>query len=237
MIAYKSNTRSFLKIDPRSKLYFLLIGNLALLVSPSLFYEIILVVLVMIYGILSGTARFSLKMTTLYSAFCALFWFSAHCMSGTAQLAVITFTVLARKMFPCFMMGGILIFSTKIDEFMVALNRLHWPQKVIIPLTVLLRYLPMIGEDWRYIDDAMRMRDVSPSLKSFASKPAMTIECIYVPLLMSASKVADELSAAAIVRGIENPAPRSCLIAIKMSAVDVICLIIITAYFTCAFFV
>ena len=40
-------------------------------------------------------------------------------------------------------------------------------------------------EDWRYIKDAMRMRDVSPSLASFLAHPGMTVECIYVPLLMA----------------------------------------------------
>ena len=134
------------------------------------------------------------------------------------------------------MMGGILIFSTKVDEFMVALNKLHLSKKIVIPLTVLLRYIPMIGEDWRYIHDAMCMRDVSPSFKSFFTKPMMTIECIYVPLLLSASKVADELSAAAIVRGIENPAPRTCLTTITITAVDYICGVIITAYFVLSFF-
>ena len=36
-----------------------------------------------------------------------------------------------------------------------------------------------------------------------------TIDCIYVPLLMSASRAADELSMAAVARGIENPVART----------------------------
>ena len=64
---------------------------------------------------------------------------------------------------------------------------------------------PPIQEDWRFIKDAMRMRDVSPSPKGLLTHPAMTVECIYVPLMMAASKAADELSIASITRGIENP--------------------------------
>ena len=48
----------------------------------------------------------------------------------------------------------------------------------------------------------------------------MTIECIYVPLMMAASKAADELSIASITRGIENPNPRTCLVQIKCGATD-----------------
>ena len=64
------------------------------------------------------------------------------------------------------------------------------------------------------------MRDVSPTPAGFLKNPGMTIECIYVPLMMAASKAADELSIASVTRGIENPNPRTCLVQIKCSAAD-----------------
>ena len=91
---------------------------------------------------------------------------------------------------------------------------------VFVGMAVMLRYIPTIQEDWRYIKDAMRMRDVSPSLASFLAHPGMTVECIYVPLLMAASKAADDLSVASVTRGIENPNPRTCLVQIKCGAAD-----------------
>ena len=96
----------------------------------------------------------------------------------------------------------------------------HAPKKLVIPMAVMLRYIPTIQEDWRYIKDAMRMRDVSPSLASFLAHPGMTVECIYVPLLMAASKAADDLSVASVTRGIENPNPRTGLVQIKCGAAD-----------------
>lgn len=66
------------------------------------------------------------------------------------------------------------------------------------------------------------MRDVSPTLKGFITNPGMTIECIYVPLLMAASKAADELTIASIARGIENPKPRTWLVQIRIGIVDII---------------
>ena len=48
----------------------------------------------------------------------------------------------------------------------------------------------------------------------------MTVECLYVPLLMTASNSADELSAAALTRGIENPRPRTCLLQIYLRGRD-----------------
>ena len=84
----------------------------------------------------------------------------------------------------------------------------------------MLRYLPTIREDWHFIKDAMRLRDVSPTLCGFLKAPAMTVNCIYVPLLTAASKAADELSIASVTRGIENPKPRTCLVEIQMRAAD-----------------
>ena len=71
-----------------------------------------------------------------------------------------------------------------------------------------------------FIKDAMRLRDVSPSLKGLISHPGMTIECLYSPLLMAASKAADELAIASVTRGIENPHTRTCLIQIRFRIQD-----------------
>lgn len=83
----------------------------------------------------------------------------------------------------------------------------------------------------RQYKDAMRMRDVSPSLGGFLSHPGMTVECIYVPLMMMASKAADELSIASVTRGIENPNPRTCLVQIKCGIADWMAMLIAVAFF------
>ena len=57
------------------------------------------------------------------------------------------------------------------------------------------------------------------------------MECIYVPLMMAASKAADELSIASITRGIENPKPRTCLVQIRMRLADVLAVLCFGAFF------
>ena len=118
------------------------------------------------------------------------------------------------------MLAGIAVSTTRVNEFLSAMNKTHVPKKVVIPLAVMLRYLPTIREDWHFIKDAMRLRDVSPSLKGLISHPGMTIECLYSPLLMAASKAADELAIASVTRGIENPHARTCLIQIRFRIQD-----------------
>ena len=116
------------------------------------------------------------------------------------------------------------------------MNRMHVSQKIVIPLAVMIRYIPTIREDWRYIKDAMRMRDVSPSVKGFLTRPAMTVECIYVPLMIAASNAADELTIACVTRGIENPGRRTCITDIRFGLWDAVMLLLFAAYLAAAFF-
>ena len=63
------------------------------------------------------------------------------------------------------------------------------------------------------------------------------IECTVVPLLMSATGTADELSAAAITRGIENPVKKTCIIDLRFHVQDFICLVIGCVFIALANFV
>lgn len=55
------DTLATLHLDPRTKLYLLIVGNVALFLAPSLLYEIALVVCVVILGILVGAKRFTVS--------------------------------------------------------------------------------------------------------------------------------------------------------------------------------
>ena len=84
------------------------------------------------------------------------------------------------------MLAGLVISTTRGGEFLSAMARLRCPKSLTIPIAVMLRYLPTIREDWHFIKDAMRLRDVSPTFAGFLKAPAMTVNCIYVPLLTAA---------------------------------------------------
>ena len=179
-----------------------------------------IVMLIAILGAFFGKWKYVIKAVCFYAVICALtVWIMAE-MTGTLRTMFIAFLGLFHKVYACGILAGIVLTTTKVNEFLSAMNRVHAPKKLVIPMAVMLRYIPTIQEDWRYIKDAMRMRDVSPSLAGFLSHPGMTVECIYVPLLMAASKAADDLSVASVTRGIENPNPRTCLVQIKCGAAD-----------------
>lgn len=208
------------RLDPRTKLFLILLCVLSSVFAPSLPYQFALVLLIAGLGMLLEKWAYCIKSVCFYAVICALtVWIMAE-MTGTLRTMFVAFLGLFHKVYACGMLAGIILSTTKVSEFLSAMNRLHAPQKLVIPLAVMLRYLPTIQEDWRFIQDAMRLRDVSPTPAGLLAHPGITAECIYVPLMMAASKAADELSIAAVTRGIETPHPRTCLVQIKCTPAD-----------------
>jgi energy-coupling factor transport system permease protein len=223
-------------LDPRAKLFLILMCVLASMYAPSLAYQFGLVLLIALLGLFFGKWKYVVKAVCFYTVICALtVWIMAE-MTGTLRTMFVAFLGLFHKVYACGMLAGIVLSTTKVSEFLSAMNRIHAPKKLVIPMAVMLRYIPTIQEDWRYIKDAMKLRDVSPSLKGLITNPGMTVDCIYVPLMMAASKAADELSIASITRGIENPKPRTCLVQIHFGVADGIVALLFLAYLAVGFY-
>ncbi|MBE6056225.1 MAG: energy-coupling factor transporter transmembrane protein EcfT [Clostridium sp.] len=212
--------KGVLKIDPRTKIILMILGNVAIFLAFSIEIKISLIIFYLIFGFLCGAYKSPIKISLGYFGLILVEYLGGKYLSGTLALMIITFSQFIKMILPCALLASIMISTTKVSEFMGALNKMKVSKKVIIPLTVMIRYFPVVFEDWKNIKDSMRMRDVSPTFLGFLKNPSDTIECIYVPMLMSASKVSDELSAAAITRGIENPNPRTCMVKMKMKFCD-----------------
>ena len=221
-----TESRPGLSFDPRTKIVLLILCVISATIVPSLYYENLLVFAITIFGCASGKVRKSLVPAAFYGVFYLL---TTRIMSLEKGLFYTVFTSwlgLFYTVYPCAFLSSIILSTTKVNEFLTAMNKAHIPKKVLIPLAVMLRYIPTVREDWGYIKDAMRLRDVTPSLFGLLKNPAMTVECLYVPLLMTASNTAEELSCAAVTRGIENPKPRTCLLAIRFRGGDLVAIVL-----------
>lgn len=120
-------------------------------------------------------------------------------------------------MLPGFLMGYFLIVSTTVSEFVAAMERLHIPQKIVIPISVVFRFLPTMKEEYNAINDAMKMR----SITSFR-RPMQMIEYRVVPLMISIVKIGEELSAAALTRGLGGKERRTNICEIGFKAFDIV---------------
>ena len=86
-------------------------------------------------------------------------------------------------------------------------------------ISVTLRYFPAIREEIGHIRDAMKLRNI----RGFSR-----LECTVMPLMVSATETAEELSAA-VTRGIENPARKTSAVSLRLMPVDLIGMLLVLA--------
>ncbi|MCR5208920.1 MAG: energy-coupling factor transporter transmembrane protein EcfT [Lachnospiraceae bacterium] len=120
------------------------------------------------------------------------------------------------KILPTVILARYIVKSTKVSEFLAAMHRMHVSDKITIPVSVIFRFFPTVVEESKAINDAMRMRGVEFGAK----KAAEAVEYRMVPLIASCSIIGEELSAAAMTRGLEVGKKRSCIWKIKFKFQD-----------------
>ncbi|MCW5951307.1 MAG: energy-coupling factor transporter transmembrane protein EcfT [Propionibacteriaceae bacterium] len=125
-------------------------------------------------------------------------------------------------MLPVAALAAYCVVSTQVSELVAALERLRIPQQIVIPLSVVLRFFPTIAEEYGSIGDAMRMRGIG--LGGRTRNPVTMLEYRFVPLLMSVVRIGDELSAAALTRGLGGPNRRSVVCRIGFGPADAVVL-------------
>lgn len=208
--------KHMIKFDPRTQLLLLIIANIVAFTQHSIWVEMSWVVLLLLLLAACGCKKSAGKFMIVFGS-CLLLQY--YIFPHSPKIIGNTFFIIvsyARKIFPCLIVGTLIVQKTTIRELMAALRKWHVPQSLIIPLSVTIRYFPAIKEEIGYIRDAMKFRDIRGIQK---------VECFIVPVMMSATATAEELSAAAVTRGIENPNPKTSLVTMKFRIQDMICLV------------
>ena len=126
--------------------------------------------------------------------------------AGTSVVGFLVrfFAQILMRMTPGVMAACYVVATTSVSEFIAAMERMHVSQKIIIPFAVMFRFFPTIGDENRSIQDAMRLRSIG-----WKRGPVAMLEYRFVPLIVSVVRIGDELSAAAVTRGLGGPIRRT----------------------------
>ena len=192
-----------LRFDPRTELLLLVLANIVAFTQHSVWVEITWVIFLLLLIVACGCQKSAGKLAIAFGICLALQY---YVFPNGPKILASSFTMIV---------GTMVLQKTPVRELMVALRKWHIPQGLIIPLSVTVRYFPALKEETGYIRDAMKLRNIHGVQK---------IECLLVPTMISATTTAEELSAAAVTRGIENPAPKTSMIEMKLGVQDFLCL-------------
>ena len=139
------------------------------------------------------------------------------------------FTLFIRVMIPVVLFASTFIATTKVSELIAAMYSLKIPRSITITFAMVLRFFPTFSEEIHNIYDAMKLRGIALSWKNAFTRPVLILEAIAIPIVMRSASIAEELSASAVTRGIDNPAQRTSFIQLKVHAKDwmVLCFFLI----------
>lgn len=153
------------------------------------------------------------------------------------NMIIVLLVGLVLRLFPAFMMGAYFIKSTTASECVASLEKMHIGRQITIPLSILFRFLPTMQEESAAIKDAMRMREVQFGTPKFWSNPLALIEYRFIPLMISVVKIGEELSAAALTRGLDNPVRHTNITMVGFTPYDLVTVLIASVMLTSTFLI
>lgn len=189
-------------LDPRTKLVLLLMVATFVLGGAGgndlIWARIILAIIPAVLLLLCGKVKAFFIFETFFLVGCLLQYYLLGRLSGFLNFIVLATAGILSQFIPGLMMGYYAVTTTTVSEFVAAMERIHMPKQIVIPLSVMFRFFPTVGEEASSISDAMRMRGISFDGKH----PGKMLEYRLVPLMTCSVKIGDELSAAALTRGL-----------------------------------
>ena len=108
-----------------------------------------------------------------------------------------------------------------------SMKKLHLPEQIIIPMSVIFRFFPTVVEEYNAIGDAMKMRGI----RFGGGKASAMLEYRLVPVIMCSVKIGEELNAAALTRGLGGPVKRTNICEIGFHVQDVFFLLLCVVAF------
>ena len=115
--------------------------------------------------------------------------------------------------------------TTRIGQMKAALRAIHLPRVFVDALVVAFRVLPTVGAEAVAIRKALEMRGVDLGIRGVLRHPLVIAERFLVPLLSSIARVADDLAASSVIRGLGGPTLPTSLTRLRASAWDVVALV------------
>ena len=212
-------------LDPRTKLFLLLTMSVFVLGGAGETVEWLFPCLCALPLVLLLTAKkfkTAVLYAAVYSAAYFAFLFLAPHTSGLLHFLLLGTAGIITRFMPSVMVGVHVVSTTTVSEFTTAMLRMHISEKIIIPMSVMFRFFPTVGDEFKAINSAMRMRGVLLGGKHWSKM----LEYRFIPLMICSVQIGNELSAAALTRGLGGNVKRTNVCDIGFRLQDIVTLIL-----------
>ncbi|WP_024466554.1 energy-coupling factor transporter transmembrane component T family protein [Treponema pedis] len=209
-----------LQIDPRAGLLIVFLFAFTGLTVNKPLSSHVLVFFCALYAISVRAYKACIIYTLIYVIISSAMYFIAMIQNTAVILMIVSLSYITQKFIIMLMALAFLKKATSMPYLISAMQVLKFPNVFAIPFIVSLRYLPTIKEDYRCLKDSLKIRGISTSGIQFFIHPIRTLELLIVPILFRSVRAAEELSASALLRGIEEFKQRTNLYPLKFKRTD-----------------
>ena len=206
-------------LDPRAGLWLLLVANIGMFCEKNTEQGSMLSGIFLLLLLLYGQYMAAIKGALLLIVFRLLLKYVFPLCPSWVNMVFPVLINYTLRMMPCILAGLLILRTSSMSRMIAAMRALHLPQGFIIAMSTTFRYFPAIKEEFIHIRAAMKLQNIPLSSR---------LECTVVPLMMSAVNTSDEIAAAAVARGIENPCKKTSILKIHMVISDWIVMFLVT---------
>ncbi len=166
--------------------------------------------------------KFAAIYVALYMSASIVFLMISSNTKGLLYFLLLSSVGIITRFIPSIMLGIYVLTTTTVSEFNAAMTRLKISEKIVIPLSVMFRFFPTVIDEFSSINAAMKMRGIALGEKNVAK----ILEYRLVPLLTCSVKIGEELSAAALTRGLGGNAKRTNVCKIGFNIQDIVAIVL-----------
>ena len=172
-----------------------------------------------LYGVL---VCYAILFAALFSYYQLIFYLKLPVFHSAFFSVIGILAFIVQRIIPFMLLGTIIKKQKNISEITMALECMRLPRGIILSIAVMFRYFPSIKDDFFIIIDSMKLKGLYTSKRSALLHPIRTMEFIIVPMLFKSLRTAEELSCAALIKGIENTGKKTSYFDVRIRSVDLI---------------
>ena len=219
-----------MKLDVRYKFFLLILISVVAFSAKDIVYGSIVFIVVCTISFLLGQRKKTIKFTAVYILLLLFIVFSKYLPEALSSM-ILMVVLCIRMCMPIMLYGKTFLKTTSVSEMVTGLYAIKIPRSFIITFAVAMRFFPTAKEEISHVRDAMSLRGIGFSLRNLRLRPVLVFEGFLVPLLVRAPTIAEELSAASITRGLDNPVPRTSFMKLNITFKDTFLTFLFTVIF------
>ena len=194
-------------LDPRTKLLLILVESVLVLSTAGgsrlFWFRVAFAFLPFLLLLTAKRYRICILALIVMSAIYFLECTAFPHVKGVMANMLLIIIMLVNRFLPTYMMGLYVINTTTVSEFKAAMEKLHMPDAITIPMCVMFRLFPTIR-----------------GIRFGGGKVGKVLEYRIVPIITCVATIGEELSASAITRGLGKQKKRTNICQIGLGWAD-----------------